>query len=309
MAVITLARQVGSGGQTIAQLLAGRLGYRVVGRRDLAAEAMTRGMPMPAVFVEFADEQRLARLGTDDLPPLYFGFGELEYGEALRGTGAESARASMSVLEAVARERRTLLLTLAGLTYALAAEDGIVLIGGGGQYLLAGLPAVLRVKIVAPAEIRAERLAAAYGLEREAAREAVERGDREQREYNRALFDADWDDPLHWDLIVNSEAIAPEVACEVILAGLGRVRVDFAVARELTEVLSLSSRVNLALADDAFAQAWLLATATVDGIVLHGDAADAEQARAAVEVAQSVCGEGQVRSEVTVQGRVVADWV
>ncbi len=307
MAIITLARQVGSGGQTIANLLAERLGYRVVGRRDLASEAMRRGMRMPAVFAEFADEQRLARLGTDDLPPLYFGFGELEYGEALRGAGPEGARGSVSVLEAVGRERRTLLLTLASLTYALAAEDGMVLIGGGGQYLLAGLPAVLSVKIVAPAEIRAERLAGAYGLPLEAAREAVESGDREQREYNRALFDADWDDPLHWDVIVNSEALAPEVARDVIVAGLGLGEAGVAVDPETAAVLSIASRVNQALADELFAEAWLIATPTSDGVMVHGDAVDAEQARAALEVAQRVGGGRKVMSDVTVRGRRVTE--
>lgn len=308
MAVITLARQVGSGGQTIANLLAERLGYRVVGRRDLASEAMRRGMLMPAVFAEFADEQRLARVGTDDLPPLYFGFGELEYGEALRGAGPESPRGSLSVLEAVGRERRTLLLTLASLAYALAAEDGIVLIGGGGQYLLAGLPAVLSVKIVAPAEIRAERLAGGYGLTMEAAREAVASGDREQREYNRALFDADWDDPLHWDVIVNSEAVAPEVARDVILAGFGAGGTVAAVTAEMAEVLSIASRVNQALMDDLFAEAWLVATPTSDGVVVHGDAVNAEQARAALEVAQRLGGGRKVMSDVTVQGRAIGGY-
>ncbi|HEY7036139.1 MAG TPA: cytidylate kinase-like family protein [Thermomicrobiales bacterium] len=303
MAVITLARQVGSGGQTIAQLLAERLGYRVVGRRELSAEAIKRSMRLPRVFAEFADEQRLARLGTDDLPPLYLGFGELEYGDALRGAGPEHARGPVSVLEAVADERRTLLLTLASLIYALAAADGLVLIGGGGQYLLAGLPAVLCAKIVAPAEVRTERLATAYGLDHGAAREAVLSGDREQREYNRALFDADWDDPLHWDVIVNSEEIAPETARDVILAALAAGGAVAAMPVEVAEVLSLAATVNRALCDEAFASSWLLATPTAKGIVLHGDTADVEQARAALDVAQRISGDRAVVGELTVQGR------
>jgi cytidylate kinase len=303
VAVITLARQVGSGGQTIAQLLAERLGYRVVGRRDLSDEAVKRGLRLPRVFAEFADEQRLARVGTDDLPPLYLGFGELEYGDALRGAGPVVTRGPVSVLEAVADERRTLLLTLASLAYALAAEDGLVLIGGGGQYLLAGLPTVLCVKIVAPADVRAERLATAYGLDRGAAREAVLSGDREQREYNRALFDADWDDPLHWDVIVNSEAITPETARDIILAALAAGRRVAAIPAEVASALSLAASVNGALMDDAFASSWLLATPTANGVVLHGDTADAEQARAAFDAARRLGGDREVIGDLTVQGR------
>jgi cytidylate kinase len=303
VAVITLARQVGSGGQTIAHLLAERLGYRVAGRRDLATEAARRGLRLPWIFTEFADEQRLVRLGTDDLPPLYLGFGELEYGDALRGAGLETAPAAATVLEAVARERRTLLLTLASLAYELAAEDGLILIGGGGQYLLAGLPAVLSVKIVAPADVRADRLATAYGLDQEAAREAVRHGDREQREYNRALFDADWDDPLHWDVIVNSEAISPETVRDIVLAGIAPGGSAPAIPVETAAMLSLAASVNRSLTDDAFANSRLLAMPTAKGIVLHGDAADADQARAALNVAEGLGGNRAVVSDLTVQGR------
>lgn len=302
MAVITLARQVGSGGQTIAQLMAERLGYRVVGRHDLAAEAENRGLRLPRVFVEFADEQRLARVGTDDLPPLYLGFGELEYGDALRGAGPEAEPSTVAVLEAVAHERRTLLSTLASLTYALAAEDRLVLIGGGGQFLLAGLPAVLSVKIVAPADVRAERLATAYGLDVDAAREAVLRGDRDQRQYNRALFDADWDDPLHWDLIVNSESVSPETARDVILAAICSGGDAPPIPAEVVSLLSLASAVNRELAHHAFLSAWLLAAPAAEGIVLHGDTADAEQARAAIEMARRLGGDRFVASDLMVQG-------
>jgi hypothetical protein len=170
------------------------------------------------------------------------------------------------------------------------------------------LPAVLSVKIVAPAEIRAARLAGAYGMALEVAREAVESGDREQREYNRALFDADWDDPLHWDVIVNSEAVAPEIARDVILAGFGEGDAPVAVGSEMAEVLSIASGVNEALVDDRFAQAWLLATPTSDGIVLHGDAVDSEQAQAALEVAQRVGSGRKVMSDLTVRGRPIAGW-
>src|SRR5262245_45921122 len=167
-------------------------------------------MRLPPAFVQFADEDRLGQTAAGDTSPLYFSFGELEYGDALRGRTPETAARGDSFLETMAHERRVLLLRVAAITYELAARDRLILVGAGGQFLLAGLPGVIRTKVVAPVEVRAARLAAAHGLQPAAAKRAVARGDREQTEYNRAVFDADWHDPLHWDLTVNTDELAPE---------------------------------------------------------------------------------------------------
>ncbi len=165
MAVVALARQVGSGGQSIATLLAERLGYELVGRRQLRAAARERGLDLPQTFVDFADEERL-ELGARDPADLYLSYGELEFGDALSGTvrlGTE-ARDRPLFIDRVARDRRTLVLLVQGLVYEVAARDRVVLVGAGSQLILAGVPGVLRVKIVAPEAVRIARLAESRAL-------------------------------------------------------------------------------------------------------------------------------------------------
>lgn len=304
MAVITLARQVGSGGQTIAALLAARLDARVIGRRDLAAAATALGMRLPVAFTEFADEQRLAQVNAGTASPLYFSVGEMEFGDALLGAGARAAsERPISFLESLAHERRALMLTVSSLVYSLAAADRVILVGAGSQYLLAGIPGVLRVKIVAPPDVRARRMAGAYGLAPDAARRVVRHGDKEQIEYNRAVFDADWDDPLHWDLIVNSDAIGPETACATILTTLTSEGVIPPISAVYAISLAQAGAINHGLTSAEFRGSWLYATPTAEGITIHGDAATEEQATAALNLVSRHCPSGTVRNELKVRGR------
>src|SRR3954454_12869641 len=115
MAVITLARQVGSGGTTIAQLVAAKLDYRVVGRKELLEEASRQGLWLPTSFANFADEHRLASQSATTMSPHYFSIGELEFGDALRGSApaATVETGPQSFLEEMISARRTLLLTVA----------------------------------------------------------------------------------------------------------------------------------------------------------------------------------------------------
>ncbi|HBH03786.1 MAG TPA: hypothetical protein DDZ42_18035, partial [Candidatus Rokubacteria bacterium] len=50
----------------------------------------------------------------------------------------------------------------------LAARDDVVLLGRGAAVILRGIPHVLRVRITAPEDVRAERLQNAQGLTRDA---------------------------------------------------------------------------------------------------------------------------------------------
>jgi cytidylate kinase len=306
MAVITLARQVGSGGQTVARLLADQLGYRAVGRRELVAEAEARGLRLPVAFADFADEQRLA--GARSVSALHVGVGELEFAEALRGGAAPAVAVEpISFLEALAHERRNLLLAVASLVFALAADDRQILVGAGAQYLLAGLPGVLRIKTVAPAEVRALRLADAYGLERAVAREAVRQGDREQRDYNRAVFDADWDDPLHWDLTLNTELLTPEAVCATALAVLGGPGGEPAIPLGWARALAEAGAINRIFAGRSFGLAWPFATPSVDGVLLQGDVATADDANKVLAVARRAIGGGSLVDRLTVAGRSVEE--
>lgn len=300
MTVVALARQVGSGGQSIAALLAQRMGYRFVGRRELRAIARERGLDLPQAFVDFADEDRLA-LDAPDAAGLYLSYGELEFGDALRGViqASPTAGSPGSLLDRMARERRAVFLLVQGLVYEVAAQDRVVLVGGGSQLILAGVPGVLRVKIIAPEVVRVARLAASRGLSVEAAQAAVRRGDEEQRSYNRAVFDADWDDPLLWDLVINTEHWDVEGVCDIIEGAAHQPHIGGGLTEPVREALALAGRIDLALhGEPTLASSIVYAMPQGDGLALHGETETANQAERALELARSLAGELPIASQI-----------
>src|SRR5918912_2803173 len=123
MAVITISRSPGSLGDTLAEELAERLEYRFVGRRELIRLAETIGGPDVA----------------------------WERSPELRERGP-------SFWERLNEERRRYASVLRRAVTHLAEQDDVVIVGLGAGQLLKGLGHVLRVQVVAPREIRLERV-------------------------------------------------------------------------------------------------------------------------------------------------------
>ena len=303
MAVITLARQVGSGGQAIANRLGEQLGYAIVGRRDLGELARQQGLTLPEEFVDFADETPRAAppLAQADL---YLSYGELEFDEDLRGvtTTVASSVQRVSFLEQIEQDQRTVFLAVQGLVYEVAARDRVVIIGAGGQLILAEVPGVLRVKIVAPEEIRVTRLMTSHGLTPVEAQAAVHRGDQEQRDYNRAVFGVDWDDPLHWDLVINTECWEVEEASELIVAAVRQPQFQEEPTDTVLAALATAGQIDLRLHRDSSLGASLIyAVPTVDGLALRGEVTTEEQAERALALARDLAGDVAIRNDVTVR--------
>ncbi len=122
MAILTISQEMGSGGAEIGMAVATRLGYTYVDQEELLGRAKRYGLA----------EDRLARL-AEDRP---------------------------SWVERFDAETRRYILALQVVLYEFAQDDNVVLMGGGGQWLLRGLPHVLRTRIVAPFPVRVTRLTA-----------------------------------------------------------------------------------------------------------------------------------------------------
>jgi cytidylate kinase len=178
MAVITVSRQYGSLGNVVINAVAQRLGYRVA-MRDLINQAALRS-GSPAVALAIIDELHL--LGISPTSEEYLGY----------------IRAVRSVIE------------------ELAAEGNVILAGRGGQAVLRNRPGVLHVKMIAPLEIRAQRLAERHHISLQAARAQARASDRERRQYLKRFYDLDWNDPLLYDLVINTAHLSAEAACDLI---------------------------------------------------------------------------------------------
>ena len=105
----------------------------------------------------------------------------------------------------------------------IADGDGGIVLGRGANFILPR-ERCLRVRIVAPADIRADYLARVLDLTPEAARAAVEEGDADRRAFIRHYFDEDIDEDTHYDLVLNMDLYTLDAAVVMMLQAWGAAR-------------------------------------------------------------------------------------
>src|SRR3989304_1655291 len=89
----------------------------------------------------------------------------------------------------------------------MAARDDIVLVGLASTIILAGMPHTLRVRVTASEGRRAERVAPARGLDATAALDRVRQSDRERGGRVWFLYHVDLENPLLYDLVMNTDRL------------------------------------------------------------------------------------------------------
>jgi cytidylate kinase len=191
MTVITLSRQLGSGGDEIAVAVAERLGLRLVGQELINRAAREAGAPEVALAA-------IDELGLLGVRP-----------------GRAAVRAYREKIYAVVGE--------------LTAEGRLLLVGRGGQVILAGQPGVLHVRVIAPGELRVTRLAETRGISHEAAAARIEASDRARVDFVRRYYGANSTDPTLYDLLLNMVKIDIMTAVELMCGaaqGISRMQVE-----------------------------------------------------------------------------------
>jgi cytidylate kinase len=263
MAIIVVSHQMGAGGPEIGMALGQRLGYRYVDQELLLDAARRYGLA----------EEKLSHL--DESKPTLFERFDAE------------TRMHITVLQ-------TTLLEFAEL-------DNAVFMRGGGQWLLRGVPHVLRVRIIAPFELRVKqwirRVAEMTGEtpNQRAAAEFVRRDDTEKAGRMRYLYEVDIADPMLYELTVNAEKLRQDAVVEMIESVVRRPELTTSDAgRRLVAARALASRVQVALATHPETRRYRITVEAHDGVVsLEGTSALDE----AAEVARSVPGVRDVKTQ------------
>jgi cytidylate kinase len=266
MAILTISHEMGSGGAEIGMALATRLAYTYVDNEELLGRAQKYGLA----------EERLARL-VEDRP---------------------------SWVERFDAETRRCILALQAVLYEFAQADDVVLIGGGGQWLLRGVPHALRTRIVAPFPERVTRLTAtlsAQGRERvtpKTVAQFIRRDDIQKASRMRYLFDADIKDPGLYDILINTAGFSRPASVE-LLAEVAR-RPEFATtdaARQLVADRVVASQVEVALAGHPDMRRYRIDVESTRGLVTLELPAGVDP-DAAIAVARDVAGVQDVKLRI-----------
>ncbi|MDR2103710.1 MAG: cytidylate kinase-like family protein, partial [Treponema sp.] len=97
------------------------------------------------------------------------------------------------------------------------AETGsCVFIGRGAGMILKSLPGVLSVFLVAPYDIRAERVKSYFHCDDKRARQIIEQSDHDREGFHRYFFDMQWQDPGNYHLTLNTGYLHPSLCAEII---------------------------------------------------------------------------------------------
>ena len=263
MAIITISHQMGAGGPEIGMALGQRLGFHYVDQ-ELISDAVRRyGVA----------EEKLSHL--DETKP--------------------------SLFERFDTETRYYITVLQTTLLEFAEADNVVLMGRGGQWLLRGIPHVLRVRIIAPFEQRVRRwikrtteLTGETPNQR-AVVDLIRRGDGEKSGRMRYLYEVDLADPTLYEVVVNTEKLKCEAVVEMIERVASRPEMTITDAgRRVVASRALASRVQVALAIHPETRRYRISVEAEDGVVVLEGTAALERA---VEVARGVTGVMQVKTQ------------
>jgi cytidylate kinase len=197
MGVVTISRQYGAGGIRVGSGIAEALGYRLVGR-EVVEEAARRLGVHPDV----------ARSRDERAPALVE-----EVGLALAAGTPESGLAPTM-------DDRSLADATGEVIRSLSDAGGYVILGRGGQAVLAGRPDACHIALVATMEDRFARIMASQGIDERAARERCQRMDAERAGYVRRFYGVDISDPLRYDCVLNTSRLGLDGAVQVALTAV-----------------------------------------------------------------------------------------
>ncbi len=189
MAVLTLSRQFGAGGKTLAERVAERLGYTI------ATEAI----------VEHLAES--AKVSPEGLP----NFEAERDAPAKPGTGVLSPG---RFVDRILDPHRNFMdgklygKLLQEIIPKLAEGGNTIIVGRGAQFILKGAPDTHHVLLVAAEEDRIRFMIDHYDLTVPDARRIVQRQEKRRSDLMRLFHHEDYDQPWHYDLVLNMSKLS-----------------------------------------------------------------------------------------------------
>jgi cytidylate kinase len=197
MSVVTIRGQCGSGAAEVGRQIADRLHVDYVDR-EIIAEVAAR---------LHREEQEVV---AKEMPP-----GSLlgRVVEALGRTCGVGYEGAYLPLWQMPLDDARYFEALKSVVRELARSESLVILGRGSQFILKDYPGTLHVLLVAPIEFRVKRVMQDLKLKEEAAKQEIENFDKSSREFIKRYFQAEWEDPINYDLVINTEHLSyPAVA-------------------------------------------------------------------------------------------------
>lgn len=200
--VVAISPTDGSAGDALGPIVAHELGFRLINEQVVARVAWKAGVDPEVV----ADVERRKSLLARVLGSL--------------GDVAPPATAGLSrfpIVDDPGPRRDALRGLIRSVLWESAEAGDAVIVAHAASLALATRSDVLRVFITASPETRARRLAEAQNIGEAEAEKLVARGDANRADYLKRFYGVSTELPTHYDIVLNTDSIAPEDAAALIL--------------------------------------------------------------------------------------------
>ncbi len=195
--IYTIGREFGSGGYTVAKLLAERLGVKLYDKELLTQAAKESGF-CEEIFVN-----------NDEKPTSSFLYSLVM--DTYSGGGYSSA----SFLGMPLNQK--VFLAQFDTIKKLAEQESCVIVGRCADYALAGNPGCLNIFIRADKADRVRRVAQRESVTENKAKDLIQKSDKQRASYYNYYTSKKWGDSSSYDLCINTSRVEPADCVDIIL--------------------------------------------------------------------------------------------
>jgi cytidylate kinase len=202
MTVITIRGQLGSGAPQIGKLCAGTLNLEYLDREIINRIAERLERPRQQIIAKeifpVTLAERIARIIKEDM------------------TGSRPLRGPSLDEDGPPLDNARYMKGLKSVIRGLARSESVVINGRGSQFFLKNHPGALHILTVAPLELRVKRVMKDYELAEEPAMDKITRYDNNRREFIKKYFKENLEDPIHYDMTINTAYLSYDSAASII---------------------------------------------------------------------------------------------
>jgi cytidylate kinase len=204
--VVCISSQDGAGAQEAALLVAGRLGYRLIDEDVVARAAVEAGVDHEVVADVERKKSALVRL-VEGMSPTVMGLTYAVNPAEIPGYGEPESDGLRGLIRSVIED--------------VAAAGDAVIVAHAASLALGERDDVLRVLVTASPHTRERRVAAALGVDGKEAARTVKRSDAGRADYIKRFYRIGAELPTHYDLVVNTDKLTPELVAGLIVQAAG----------------------------------------------------------------------------------------
>lgn len=199
-AFVTISREAGAGGSTLAELLCRQFNQHLEPERPQwtaldreIVDQMLASQGLPSDLARFLPEDRVPEV---------------------RGAIGEIVGLHPDVWSLVQRTTE--------LMRRLAHAGSVILVGRGANFATAGIEHGFHIRLIGSEESRLQRLCQQRAMNPTTALSYLRKTDAARADYVRTYYDRVIDDPLAYDLVINTDHVPPAQAAALVVSALGR---------------------------------------------------------------------------------------